>query len=41
VPIRWVFVRDVQGTHRDEYFYTTDPSRLIQRSVPVLQYGRD
>jgi hypothetical protein len=24
VPIRWVFVRDVQGTHRDEYFYTTD-----------------
>jgi hypothetical protein len=26
VPIRWVFVRDVQGTHREEYFYTTDPS---------------
>jgi len=25
VPIRWVFVREVQGTHRDEYFYTTDP----------------
>lgn len=25
VPIRWVFVRDRQGTHRDEYFYTTDP----------------
>jgi hypothetical protein len=25
VPIRWVFVRDIQGTHRDEYFYTTDP----------------
>jgi hypothetical protein len=24
VPVRWVFVRDVQGTHRDEYFYTTD-----------------
>jgi hypothetical protein len=24
VPIRWVFVRDIQGTHRDEYFYTTD-----------------
>jgi hypothetical protein len=21
-----VFVRDRQGTHRDEYFYTTDPS---------------
>jgi hypothetical protein len=25
VPTRWVFVRDLQGTHRDEYFYTTDP----------------
>jgi hypothetical protein len=24
VPVRWVFVRDLQGTHRDEYFYTTD-----------------
>lgn len=24
VPIRWVFVKDLQGTHRDEYFYTTD-----------------
>ena len=23
VPIRWVFVHDCQGTHRDEYFYTT------------------
>ncbi len=26
VPIRWVFVHDRQGTHRDEYFYTTDPT---------------
>ncbi|HTT64875.1 MAG TPA: transposase [Bryobacteraceae bacterium] len=26
VPIRWVFVHDLQGTHRDEYFYTTDPA---------------
>jgi hypothetical protein len=24
VPIRWVFVRDDEGTHRDEYFFTTD-----------------
>jgi hypothetical protein len=23
-PIRWVFVRDREGTHRDEYFFTTD-----------------
>ena len=26
VPIRWVFVRDQTGTHRDEYFFTTDPA---------------
>ncbi len=25
VPIRWVHVRDLEGTHRDEYFYATDP----------------
>jgi hypothetical protein len=24
VPLRWVHVRDVTGTHRDEYFFTTD-----------------
>jgi hypothetical protein len=26
VPLRWVFVRDHSGTHRDEYFFTTDPA---------------
>ncbi len=25
-PLRWVFVRDQSGTHRDEYFFSTDPS---------------
>jgi hypothetical protein len=25
VPVRWVFVKDATGTHRDEYFFTTDP----------------
>jgi hypothetical protein len=25
VPIRWVYTHDIQGTHRDDYFYTTDP----------------
>jgi len=25
-PIRWAFVHDIQGTHRDEYFYSTDTS---------------
>ncbi len=33
VPLRWVFVHDLQGTHRDEYFYTTDatlpPDQLV------------
>jgi hypothetical protein len=24
VPVRWVFVEDRDGTHRDEYFFTTD-----------------
>jgi hypothetical protein len=24
VPIGWVFVRDRDGTHRDEYFFSTD-----------------
>ena len=26
VLIRWVFVRDRDGTHRDEYFFATDPA---------------
>jgi DDE superfamily endonuclease len=26
VPVRWVFVRDLTGTHRDEFFFTTDPA---------------
>jgi hypothetical protein len=26
VPVRWVHVRDLEGTHRDEYFYATDPT---------------
>jgi hypothetical protein len=26
VPIRWVFVHDVTGTHEDRYFYSTDPT---------------
>lgn len=33
VPIRWVFVRDQTGTHREEYFFTTDaawtPTEII------------
>jgi len=26
VPVRWVFVHDLTGTHRDEYFFTTNPT---------------
>ena len=36
VPVRWVFVHDVQGTHRDEYFYTTDPALKPERIVSLF-----
>jgi hypothetical protein len=26
VPVRWVFVKDATGTHRDEYLFTTAPA---------------
>jgi len=33
VPIQWAFVHDLEGTHRDEYFYSTDltlaPANLV------------
>lgn len=33
VPIRWVFVRDREGTHRDEYFYTTDVALDVEQLI--------
>jgi DDE superfamily endonuclease/Archaeal putative transposase ISC1217 len=39
VPLRWVFVRDQQGTHRDEYFFTTDPT-LTPETVIGYYTGR-
>ena len=33
VPIRWVFVHDLQGTHRDEYFYTTDTTLRAEQII--------
>lgn len=34
VPVQWVFVRDLTGTQRDEYFYTTalelSPQKIIE-----------
>jgi hypothetical protein len=35
VPVRWVFVHDVEGTHRDEYFYTTDPEMKPDQLVSL------
>lgn len=35
VAVRWVFVHDVQGTHRDEYFYSTDPAMPPQQIVSL------
>jgi hypothetical protein len=35
VPVRWVFVHDVAGTHRDEYFYCTDPTTPPQQIVSL------
>jgi DDE superfamily endonuclease len=39
VPVRWVFVHDLSGTHRDEYFFTTAVS-LRPRQVVGLYTGR-
>jgi hypothetical protein len=36
VPIRWVFVHDLQGTHRDEYFYTTDLTLPADKLVSLF-----
>ena len=33
VPIRWVFVKDTTGTHRDEYLFTTDTARTADAVV--------
>src|SRR5512135_572856 len=33
VPILWVFVRDRDGTHRDEYFYATDLGLSARRVI--------
>jgi hypothetical protein len=39
VPVRWVFVHDITGTHRDEYFYTTDLT-LAPDKIVGLYTGR-
>lgn len=39
VPVRWVFVHDLTGTHRDEYFYSTD-QMLGPDQIVSLYTGR-
>jgi hypothetical protein len=36
VPLAWTFVHDVQGTHRDEYFYCTDPELKPKQIVSLF-----
>ena len=33
VPVRWVYVHDLTGTHRDEYFYSTDITMTAQEMI--------
>ena len=33
VPIRWVFVKDATGTHRDEYLFTTNATLSADAAV--------
>jgi hypothetical protein len=39
VPVHWVFVHDCSGTHRDEYFFTTDTA-MTPRAVIETFTGR-
>jgi hypothetical protein len=39
VSVRWVFVRDRTGAHRDEYFFTTDVT-MSARAVIATYTGR-
>jgi hypothetical protein len=36
VPVRWVFVHDLQGTHRDQYLYSTDTSLRPDQIVSLF-----
>jgi hypothetical protein len=39
VPVRWAFVHDVTGTHRDDYFFSTD-AELTPKSIVETFTGR-
>jgi len=33
VELRWVYVHDLSGTHRDSYFFTTDPTMSVSSLI--------
>lgn len=35
VPVRWVYVKDLTGTHRDEYFFSTNLDLSAQEIVEI------
>ena len=37
VPVLWVFVHDLTGTHRDEYYFTTDLTMTAKQVIEL--YG--
>lgn len=39
VPVRWVWVHDLEGTHREEYFYSTDQT-MPPEQIVSLYTGR-
>ena len=39
VELRWVFVHDLSGTHRDQYFFSTDVTMSV-RSMIATYTGR-
>jgi hypothetical protein len=36
VPVCWAFVHDVTGTHRDDYFFSTDPEAVPKSMVETF-----
>ena len=36
LPVRWVFVHDLDSTHRDESFYSTDPDLTPEQIVSLF-----
>jgi len=36
VPVRWVHVHDIEGTHRDDWIYSTDPTMTASQIVSLF-----